>query len=85
MKIVVKVADFATACSFYLNSERSRSLKWLWQILAIGSPKFTTKAQERPGTFLSSLVEGTTLLNTVMTCGWIESGKILNALLNSER
>ena len=75
MKIVVKVADFATACSFYLNSERSRSLKWLWQILVSRSPKSTTKVQERLNTLLNSLAEGTTLLNTVTKCGGIESGE----------
>ena len=41
----------------------------------IRSPKFTTKMQERPNTLCNSLVEGTTLLNTVMKCGGIESGE----------
>ncbi len=47
----------------------------LWQILVIRSPKFTIKVQERFNTLLNSLVEGTTLLNTVTKCDWIESGE----------
>ena len=39
------------------------------------SLKFTTRVQERPSTLWNSLVEGTTLLNTVMKCGGIESGE----------
>ena len=41
----------------------------------MGSPKFTTKVQERPSTLCNSLVEGTTFLNTVTKCGGIESGE----------
>ena len=38
------------------------------------SPKFTTKVQVWLSSLLNSLVEGTTLLNTVMKCGGIKSG-----------
>ena len=42
--------------------------------------------QERPSTLCNSLVEGTTLLNTMTKCGGIESGgRSKNTLLNSER
>ena len=43
--------------------------------MVIRSPKFTAKVQERLNTLLNSLVEGTTLLNTVMKCDGIESGE----------
>ena len=39
------------------------------------SPKFTIRVQERFSTLWNSLAEGTTLLNTVMKCGGIESGE----------
>ena len=51
----------------------------------MGSPKFTTRVQERPSTLCNSLAEGTTLCNslaegaalcnTVTKCGGIESGE----------
>ena len=44
-------------------------------MLVIRSPKSTTRVQGRLGPLLNSLVEGTTLLNTVTKCGGIESGE----------
>ena len=41
--------------------------------MVIKSPKITIKMKGRITIFLNSLVEGTTLLNTVTKCGGIES------------
>ena len=43
----------------------------------IRSPKFTTKVYVWPRSLLNSLVEGTTLLNTMTKCGGIEPERIL--------